>query len=347
MANRGCDVKKVLVVGGGLIGARHVQTVKDHPRCTLVGLVDPNPDIKTGEGIPRFDDMAQVTTPVDGVILATPTDLHSAQGQYAAERGWHMLIEKPVAGDMGAARALGDAVKKAGVGSLVGHHRRYHASVQQLKHLLTEGAIGTPVTLSMIWAMRKPDAYFDGNWRTAGGSPVLINLVHDIDTLRFVVGEIVATAALRGRGLRGESRIESGAIALAFEHGATGTISFADTTPSPWGFEAATGENPNIGTTGQDVMWISGTDGAISFPSMTLWQGKDWGKAARQKPLVRWENTKPPLDAQLDHFLDVMDGAAPLIDVADATRTLEIALAIEDQLAAQTTGDGHARSALA
>lgn len=340
-------MKSILVVGGGLIGARHLQTVKEHPGCTLAGLVDPNPDVASDQDTPRFADMAQVSTPVDGVILATPTDLHSTQGQYAAKRGWHMLIEKPVAGDMAAARALSHAVRMAGVGSLVGHHRRYHASVQQLKQLIAEGGIGTPVTLSMIWAMRKPDAYFDGNWRTAGGSPVLINLVHDIDTLRYIIGEIAATAALRGAGQRGQDRIESGAIALAFANGATGTISFADTAPSPWGFEAATGENPNIGTTAQDMLWISGTEGAISFPSMTLWQGTDWGTAAQQKPVLRAENTKSPLTAQLDHFLEVMDGAAPLIDVADASRTLEIALDIQDQLAAQTTGDGHARSAFA
>lgn len=338
-------MKQILVMGGGLIGVRHVHAVQSHAGCALAGLVDPDPDVMPDAAIRRFQDMSQVTVPVDGVILATPTHLHASQGDYAAERGWHMLIEKPVADDIAAAHHLRRAVKKAGVGSLVGHHRRYHAPVQQLKKLIADDCIGTPVTVTMIWAMRKPDAYFEGNWRTSGGSPVLINLVHDIDTLRFVVGEIAATTALRGCGLRGDTRIESGAIALAFENGATGTISFADTAASPWGFEAATGENPNIGATGQDMLFITGTQGALSFPSMTLWHGKDWGTPARQTPLTSAANTKPPLDAQLDHFLDVMEGAAPLIDVADATRTLEIALSIEEQLAGQTTGDAHARSA--
>ena len=187
--------------------------------------------------------------------------------------------------------------------------------------------------------MRKPDAYFEGNWRTTGGSPVMINLVHDIDLLRFAVGEISATAALRGASLRGTDRIESGAVAIAFENGATGTISFADTAPSPWGFEAGTGENPNIGTTGEDMLWITGTKGAISFPSMTLWQSEDWGHPARQVPLRKAKNDKPPLEAQLDHFLAVMDGAAPLIDVAEAARTLAVAEEIEAQLAAQRTED--------
>lgn len=323
-------MKRILVVGGGLIGIRHIDAVQAHPGCALVGLADP--DMSIAPDIPCFADMDDVMDPVDGVIIATPTDLHARHGMYAAKRGWHMLIEKPVAGDLSGAQTVRDAVARAGVGSLVGHHRRYHAAVQQLKTMIAEGAIGSVICANLIWAMRKPDHYFAGNWRAAGGSPVMINLVHDIDILRFVVGEIAAVTALRGTGLRGQNRIESGAVALAFENGATGTISFADTSPSPWGFEAGTSENPNIGTTGQDMMWIMGTDGAISFPSMTLWSGTEWGQPAQQVPLQKAENAKPPLEAQLDHFLDVIDGATPLIDVADATRTLDVALQIEAQM---------------
>lgn len=332
--------KRILVVGGGLIGIRHLHSFQAHPGCALVGLADP--DMSIAPDVPRFRDIADVTGPVDGVIIATPTGLHAQHGAYAAECGWHMLIEKPVAGDLAGARMLSEAVKHSGVGSLVGHHRRYHASVQQLKALIAEGTIGTVVCANLIWAMRKPDAYFIDNWRATDGSPVMINLVHDIDILRFVIGEITATTALRGVGLRGDTRIESGAIALAFENGATGNISFADTSPSPWGFEAGTGENPNIGTTGQDMMWIMGTSGAVSFPSMTLWSGADWHRPAQTVPCEKIDNTQAPLAAQLDHFLAVMDGAPPLIDVADATRTLDVALQIEAQLSPSQHGVAYA-----
>ncbi|MEP4978600.1 Gfo/Idh/MocA family oxidoreductase [Ascidiaceihabitans sp.] len=326
-------MKRILVVGGGLIGSRHVEAVLAHEGCELVGLADP--DMSIAPHVPRFASMKHAPDDVDGVIIATPTGLHGAHGLEAAMRGWHMLIEKPVAETLDEAEALQAAIFAADVSSLVGHHRRYHAPVQQLKFLLAEGAIGTVVATNLIWAMRKPDAYFQGNWRTAGGSPVMINLVHDIDILRFVVGEIAQVSALAGTALRGSERIESGAVALLFENGATGTISFADTTPSPWGFEAGTGENPNIGTTGQDMMWIMGTEGAVSFPSMTLWGGTDWGSPAQVQPLVPNHNVMPPLAAQLDHFVAVMDGADPLIDVACATRSLDIALQIETQLIQQ------------
>ena len=333
-------MKRILVVGGGLIGARHVASVKAHDKCMFAGLVDPRHDVGA-----QYRSMTEVKEPVDGVIIATPTHLHAEQGSYAAQRGWDMLIEKPVAGDLSQADALAAAVSSTGVASLVGHHRRYHAPVQQLKCLIADGIIGTPVCANLIWAVCKPDSYFAENWRTLDGSPVMINLVHDIDLLRFVIGEIAITTAVRGAGQRSDTRIESGAIALAFEIGATGTISFADTSPSPWSFEAGSGENPNIAATGQDMLWIMGTKGAISFPSMTLWAGTDWGTAATKQPLKPAQNIKSPLEAQLDHFIDVMDGAEPLIDVADATRTLAIALQIESQLAAEMEGTAHVRSA--
>jgi predicted dehydrogenase len=331
MANRCGDVSRIVVIGGGLIGIRHMQAVQAHEGCELVGLVDPNMRIDAGD-VTRFADMADVPDGIDAAIIATPTGLHAGHGIMAAKRGWHVLIEKPVAADVAGAQALQVALDRAGLRSLVGHHRRYHASVQQLRAMLAEGAIGTPVTASVIWAMRKPDDYFDGNWRAADGSPVMINLVHDIDILRFVLGEISDVACLAGGPLRDGGRIESGAVCLRFVQGATATISFADTAPSPWGFEAGTGENPNIGTTDQDMMWITGTQGGISFPSLTQWNGVDWGQAAQRVLVDVAVNEADPLAAQLDHFLDVIGGAAPLIDVADATRTLRVALDIETQL---------------
>ncbi len=66
-------MKRILVAGGGLIGARHLASVQAHPGCTIVGLVDPNPEVPTPEGVARFADLGEVDIAVDGVILATPS----------------------------------------------------------------------------------------------------------------------------------------------------------------------------------------------------------------------------------------------------------------------------------
>jgi predicted dehydrogenase len=329
MANWSCDVKNIIVVGAGMIGARHAQLVQNHPACNLIGVVDPNTELHSDSSVKYYNDMEEVKSFVDGAIIATPTHLHAEHGKFAAQKGWDILIEKPVTETLEQAQVLNQIVAQTGVATLVGHHRRYHKRLQDLKHVIESAAIGDTITATLIWAMRKPDAYFEGNWRSTSGSPVMINLVHDLDMLRFIFGNICDVRALGSSHIRKAGRVESGAALLAFNSGVTAAISFADTTPSPWGFEAGTGENPNIATTNQDMMWITGTKGGISFPSMTKWGGAaDWSKAPVPHTLP-YEITVP-LSGQLDHFVEVMERKAdPLMSVFDATKTLDITLQIE------------------
>lgn len=328
----------IVVIGAGLIGARHAQAVQGHSVAQLVGVVEPDPSRHSDPDITYFTDIAEVRGPVKGAIIATPTNMHADHAVQAASLGWDVLIEKPVAGTLPDADRIIKAAENEGIRTLVGHHRRYHPSIDALRDVVQGGAIGTPVTSSLIWAMRKHDSYFEGNWRTAGGSPVMINLVHDVDLLRHIMGDITQIVGLAGRSLRSAGRLESGAVAIGFASGATATISFADTAPSPWGFEAGTGENPHIGTTGQDMWWITGTTGGISFPSLTHWTGaKDWSEAAKPAK-IDCESTAP-LSRQLDHFVDVMNGeAAPIITVQDARETLAATLEIEVILTGGTDG---------
>ena len=87
----------------------------------------------------------------------------------------------------------------------------------------------------------------------------MINVVHDLDLLHLFFGDIAKIAGFGSSLIRNQNRVESGATAIMFETGLTANISFADSAPSPWGFEAGTGENPNIATSGQDMLWITGT----------------------------------------------------------------------------------------
>ncbi|OUS33795.1 oxidoreductase [Rhodobacterales bacterium 56_14_T64] len=321
---------RIVVAGGGLIGARHIAHVADHPKFDLVGVIDPDPKVRAAAPVASFVSIEAVDVPVDAIIIATPTDLHAANAEAAAKRGWHMLIEKPVAGTLEQAERVVAAVERAGVTALVGHHRRYHPKVQALKTALDAGRIGSTVLASMIWAVRKPDEYFDVPWRAGrAGSPIMINLVHELDLLRFLFGDVIHVSGFGSGVLRGQGRIESGGVTLGFANGPVATLAFADTSPSPWGFEAGTGENPNIGTTNQDMLWITGTKGSISFPSMTLWEGaEDWSQATQPNKMAIAEGV--PLVAQLEHFADVVAGrATPLIDARDAAKTLAVTLQIE------------------
>jgi len=327
-------VKRLLVAGLGLIGSRHAQAVRLHPGAELACVVEPNAALRAQHDVPGFASLAEVDIPCDGAILATPSALHADHAEAALHRGWPCIVEKPLAADLPQADRIVAASDRTGLPVLTGHHRRYHASVQRLRQILRGGEIGQPIVATAIWAVKKPDSYFAGNWRQGrDGSPVMINMVHEIDLLRFVLGEVAEISAMGGQPVRGAGRVESGALNLRFDSGAIASIAFADTAPSPWGFEAGTYENPNIPGTGQDYLWIAGTAGAVSFPSLTVWSGaRDWSEAPQAaRAEVAQTNA---LNAQIDHFIDVLDGAAPLIDAVDARRTLAVTLEV-DRLVAQ------------
>lgn len=323
-------MKRLLVAGMGLIGLRHVHEVMSHTECELVGIIDPDPACRAQAPVPGYADFDAVDIEADGIIIATPTQLHAAHVAKAVDRGWHMLIEKPVAGTLADADHIVALTDGKNLATLVGHHRRYHASVQHLRTLVQTGGIGVPRLASLIWAVRKPDTYFKDNWRSGDdGSPVMINLVHDIDLLRFIFGEVVQVQGMGNASLRGTSRVESGVVTLGFASGLVASITFGDTCPSPWGFEAGTGENPNIATTGQDMLFVMGSEGSVSFPSLTHWTGsRDWGQAPIAATLDVAKTT--PLTAQLDHFCAVIDGdTTPLIDATTARQTLAVALQVQ------------------
>lgn len=326
-------MKRLAVAGLGLIGERHARAVQAHSGAKLACVIEPDPERRAMFDVAGFEGLDAVDITVDGIILATPSGLHALHAETALRRGWPCLLEKPIASDREGAARIVAASKTAGLPVLTGHHRRYHGSVARLRQLLGEGVIGCPVAATALWAMKKPDAYFNVPWRAGpDGSPVRINMVHEIDLLRFLLGEVAAVTALGAQPMRRAGRVENGVIGLRFQNGCVASLVFADTGLSPWGFEAATGENPNIGATGQDCLFIAGTHGAVSFPSLTVWGGaEDWREAVR--PASHKVDDTDALHRQLDHFLDVIRGRAkPLIDAEDAARTLEVVLKIEAEL---------------
>ena len=323
---------KVLVIGAGLIGARHVTCVEAHPDCELVGTVEPNEALHTGSG-PYFRTINEVKVSVDAAICAIPTQLHGEIGAICAARGWAVLMEKPIAHTVPQAQELIKACKN--VPLLVGQHRRHHPFVQKAREIVEEGTLGDLVAVNGIWSVRKPDSYFEGNWRTgAEGSPVSINLVHDLDLLRFIVGDVSGVTGFLSQTIRKRGVEDSGSVSIRFENGAVGSFLFSDAGASPWGFEAASGENPNIASSRQDCYRFIGTKGSLSFPSLTLWEGSpDWGHPQKKRQID--VPSVDPLTAQLDHLCDVVKaGAKPMIDGEDALKTLQL---VEDVMALGTS----------
>ncbi|UWQ16439.1 Gfo/Idh/MocA family protein [Jannaschia sp. M317] len=322
---------RLLLAGTGLIGTRHQAHIEAHPDLVLAGIIDPDPARRAHPTVPGFASIDDVDVAADGIVLATPTGSHAPLTIAAARRGWHVLVEKPVADTLENADAMIAAADAAGVKVLVGHHRRHHPRVAKLQAVLASGRLGQPVAASLMWLMKKPDDYFAVDWRAGiDGAPIKQNLIHDVDTLRWLFGEVTDVVGLASNAVRGAARPESGGAVLRFDSGVTATIAYADTTPTPWGFEAGTGESPHIPHTAQDSLRIACTHGAIEFPSLRVWSGAaHWNE--EPKPTQEDAPDGIPLVRQLEHFAEVIAGrATPVVDAASARRTLEVILRIEE-----------------
>jgi predicted dehydrogenase len=246
-------------------------------------------------------------------------------------RGVATLVEKPVTDTVKAAQQLCTAVRRSGVPVLVGHHRRHNPRITAVREAVAGGQLGRLTAVVGLWLLRKPDAYYDVAWRREpGGGPVLINLVHDIDSLRFICGEITGVQALTSNKARGFAVEDTAALLLQFACGAVGTITVSDATPAPWSWELSSGENAAYPREHQPCYLFAGTEGSLAVPIMAQWTYA--GRDGWNTPLVRSElasATMDPLVEQLRHFLAVIDRREnPLVPVEDAMQTLAVVEAV-------------------
>ena len=326
------------LIGGGLISAKHIEGSKKISNGNIAALCDVNEERKSLAdelNIPFYTDYQEMITQagLHGVIDATPNQFHAEIGIACANQGLHVLTEKPIASTLGEGKQLVKAAEDAGISILVGHHRRYFPLIRRAREIVQSGELGTLVGISMIWALMKPDVYFEVAWRSQkGGGPILINMIHEIDNLRFICGDVVeinARTSNRGRGSEVEDTV---AINFELAEGTLGTIMVTDTSPSPWSYELTSGENSDYFETDQDCYFFLGTKGSLSFPNMEVWAHPHGQEKGWWEPLMRRSEKVPyssPFTAQLEHFCRVIRGEEePIITAADGLMTLATTLAI-------------------
>ncbi|SFL38954.1 Gfo/Idh/MocA family protein [Shimia aestuarii] len=330
---------RLAIAGIGLVGQRHADALDHVAGATLCAIVDPS-DMGKAEAAARnvpwygeLESMIRAEAP-DGIILSTPTKLHVAQGLACVESGVPVLIEKPLADDIDAARVLIDRAEKAGVAILVGHHRRHNPIIRKALELIREGHVGTVRAVQATCWFYKPDGYFDvAPWRKkTGAGPISVNLVHDIDLLRHLCGEVVSVQAQAAPSARGFENEDVGVALLRFESGALGTITVSDSIVSPWSWEMTSQEYPVYPATSQSAYQIGGSHGSLSIPDLTLWSHgaqRDWWSPISATSMPR--GASDPLINQMAHFVAVIEGReAPVVSGREGLRSLAVVGAIQD-----------------
>jgi 1,5-anhydro-D-fructose reductase (1,5-anhydro-D-mannitol-forming) len=133
---------------------------------------------------------------VTAVYVGLPHHLLAGVTERCLAAGRHVLCEKPLALDPAEARRLGDAAARAGLKLAVFFELRRAGTVEAARRLVGEGAIGEPRLIRVRTLIDKPLAYWGPpgapNWRAskaaAGGGVVLMNTIHQLDSLRYITG---------------------------------------------------------------------------------------------------------------------------------------------------------------
>lgn len=323
-----------------MAAAQQSQTVE------LAALVDPAPfaaEIAAKAGVPLYaslEDLLQHDRP-DGVVLATPNQLHVAHAMLCVDANLPCLLEKPIAPTVKEAQILVDAAEKHGAKVLIGHHRAHSPIMAKAREVVQSGLLGRLVAVIGSATFFKPDIYFaDAPWRRElGAGPILLNMIHEVHNLRMLCGDIVAVQAFASHAVRGFAVEDSVAISLRFASGALGTFMLSDTAASAKSWEQTSQENTAYPSyDDEDCYVVSGVNGSLSVPTMRLkcYPGvadRSWWKPFEQSVVDM--QRQDPIALQMEHFGGVVRGeVAPLVSARDGLTNLRIAEAIA--LAAKT-----------
>ena len=195
----GKDVIGFAVIGAGRIGnlhARHIAGSIDGAR--LIAVVDADPGAAQRAafgGAYATQELERVLTDdaVDAVLIASPTSLHAVQLQAAVEAGKAIFCEKPVALDLEETILTMRAVDEAGLPFQIGFNRRFDPGYAEVARAVRAGDLGRP---ELFRSQSSDPAPPPREYASTSGGIYRDSVIHDIDTARFVVGEIETVSAL-------------------------------------------------------------------------------------------------------------------------------------------------------
>ena len=330
---------RIAVAGAGLIGRRHIEEIDASGTAALAAIVDPFPaadEIAATSSVPRYATLAELFAAgrPDGVILATPNQLHVEGGLECVAAGVPVLVEKPIGDTVESATRLVEAGEAAGVPVLTGHHRNYSPIMTRARETIRSGELGDLVAVVGTALFHKPDDYFTagGGWRTQpGGGPILLNLIHEVNNLQSLVGDIFRVQAVTSNATRGFAVEDTAAMILTFAGGALGTFVLSDAAASPRSWEQTSRENTSYDSfPDEDCYHITGTRGSLSVPTMRLrvYEGERSWWAPLTSSVVDVDRSDP-LANQIAHFAAVIRGEQqPICSGRDGLRTLKVVDAV-------------------
>ncbi len=322
---------RVLLVGLGRQGRRHLRVAAMSARGDVVATVDPHAD--GVEGVPHHRTIAEAVEaggPVDAAVVATPATDHLHSAGDLLERGIPTLVEKPMAFDLDQGRRLLEVARRTGTLLAVGHVERFNPCVQLVSALLDGGTLGAPVAMSFRRVGLPPPSRPDVD--------VIADLaVHDIDVFAMLAGG--PAAFLGASGWIGPDHLVESAHVLLGAGRVHGLVEVNWRTPVRIrGFAITTEQclvEVNYTTQSVEVVEASKVE---EFEEFSAFQSH-YGAARRTRLEAR---VAEPLAEQLDAFLGAVQGTPSrfLATADDGLAVMALAAAASSAVHAEASSEG-------
>ncbi len=234
MINDGWPPVRIALVGCGAIGelvARHVYAKAAPEEFQLVAAIDPQAGrrdtVAAALGVPAYPS-AQAAVD-DGVVIdaadiRTPHAVHADAACEALGRGWHVLVEKPLATTLAGGERIRRAAAAAGRVAAVAENYPHIRAVQAARAAITSGAVGDLLTLRSTRAFTLDGVWLRDGWRRGGGESAGLLLdqgTHHTSLLRYLGGPItrVAAEASTPAGTARTGRVDTLLLTVGFASG--------------------------------------------------------------------------------------------------------------------------------
>lgn len=199
--------KKILIVGLGSIGRRHLRNLRTLlPQAKLAALRrQPSSEPPPGLDIEFHELSSAIAFGPDAVIVASPATEHLLSTQSFIENQVPVLVEKPFAASLDGLPQLVEMAESRNVPLFVAYNLRFHPLLKQIRNLLAQSSLGRILTIKAEVGQYLPD------WRPgrhyqqtvsasrALGGGALLELSHEIDYIYWMFGRPSQIYAFGGR----------------------------------------------------------------------------------------------------------------------------------------------------
>jgi UDP-N-acetyl-2-amino-2-deoxyglucuronate dehydrogenase len=227
---------RVGLIGCGKVGSIHAAALRAIPEAELVAACDANgeraAEFAAKYGVRPFADVQDMLKSggVEAVVIGTPHPLHAEPAIRAADTGVHVLVEKPMASNIGDCDAMLAAAKNAGVRLGVISQRRFLEPVARMKAAIAAGKIGRPALgVFLMYSWREP-SYYDsdpwrGKWDTEGGGVLVNQSPHQLDILLWLMGPAAEVSGYWANVNHPNVEVDDTAVAtIRFANGGLGSV---------------------------------------------------------------------------------------------------------------------------